>query len=562
MSRSPSIGTTAHSWSSMSPTESAIRDRLPLGGDTPSPGMSSRDISSFSEGPLRLDVRTSVAVRRQAEQNQTFFYLSLFDDEIDARLEEFLASRPRTTWTESGLAAAALRLEPTDAVVVICRDRQILVARGGAGNFPLYWTAAVDSILVSTVLPMDRDRRLSRAGLMTSVAVVSVANQNEPNLSLRSPLDGWFRCRRGAVSRLSANAGCVSERPVDLAEAADAQHDRTHLVQALRSAMDRFGRRQQGHPRALVELSGGFDSTVAAIAARAYGVELLGVSEHFPYYEFRFEEDIQSAVAQSLAISRVRLDGTALLCYAPSDWWPRLDEPAIAVIRLKRAVAVARLASGEGLDRVFIGHGGDQLFREDLLARETIAYPLARNAFSRAAWPGVERTWAVMQSSPSFLRRSTLTFSHDARFDVALKEAFGTTFRSPYTDLDWVRCGLSWARLSARLGLPPNKTILAEAFALPRAVTSRRGKVPWDGASARAYTQHGDSIVTEIERVRAPLERLGLDVRWLVRRVAQLVGGQKTTSAGDDKEVIAGYALATWLRSWGVEQVSDCSWSD
>jgi hypothetical protein len=129
---------------------------------------------------------------------------------------------------------------------------------------------------------------------------------------------------------------------------------------------------------------------------------------------------------------------------------------------------------------------------------------------------------------------------------------------------DWVRCGLSWARLSTRLGLQPSKSILAEAFAaeLPQAVTGRRGKVPWDGVSARAYALHGDSIATELERVAGPLHLLGLDVRWLVRRVAQLAGGQKTTSAGDDKEVIAAYALATWLRSWGVERASECGWSD
>ena len=93
-------------------------------------------------------------------------------------------------------------------------------------------------------------------------------------------------------------------------------------------------------------------------------------------------------------------------------------------------------------------------------------------------------------------------------------------------------------------------------------MTARQGKVPWNGVTSRAYALHADSIAAEIERVRGPLEFLGLDVRWLVRRVVQLAGGQRTSSARHDKEVIASYALATWLYSWGVEHVADCRWSD
>lgn len=564
MSLSPSIGGTAHSWSSMSPDEPTATALRFHAASAQSPGTVSGSISSFEEGSLQLDVRPAVAVRPIAAREQTLFYLSLFDDEIDSRLEEFLAFGPWTSWTELVLAAAAMRLEPTDAVVIACPQGEILVARGGANNFPLYWTLTTGKILVSTVLPVDRDRRLSRAGLVSSAIVVSVANQNEPNLSARTPLDGWFRCQRGAISRLSTSEGCVSERPVDFAESGDTEHDRDVLIEAIRSALDKFGYRQRGRRKALVELSGGFDSTLAAIGARTHGIALLGVSEHFPYYEFRFEDGIQEAAANSLGISRVRLDGTSLFVFAPSDWWPRLDEPAIAVIRLKRAVAVARLASSEGLDRIFVGHGGDQLFAENILDRETTPYRLARGAFSKAAWSEVDGILTIAESSPSFLLRSSLTFSYDARFDVVLKEAFGTTTRSPFTDLAWVRCGLAWAKLSACLGLHSGKSILADAFAadLPGAVTGRRGKVPWDGVTSRGYALHADHIVTEIEAVRGPLERVGLDVRWLVKRVAQLADGQKMTSAFDDKEVIASYALATWLRSWGVEHVADCSWSD
>src|SRR3989442_4359023 len=526
--------------------------------------MTRTNICSFREGSLQLDVRDSVPVRRVVEREQTLFYLSLFDDEVDARLEEFLTFLPRTSWSEPVLAGAALRLEPTDAVVVACSHTETLAARGGACNFPLYWTATADSIPVSTALPVDRDRCLSVAGLMASFAASSVACQGEPNLSLCAPLGGWFRCRRGAVSRLSPGVGCVSEHPVDLASSDGTQPDRDHLTEAIRSALDKFGRRQQGHPRAVAELSGGFDSTLAAIATRTHGVELLGVSVHFPYYEFRFEEDIQRAVAKSLAISRVRLDGTTLFSYAPPDWWPKLDEPATSVIGLKRDLAVARLASSEGIDRVFVGHGGEQLFSDDMLEPLPPPIPLARTAFSKPAWQEVEHVRELMQSTPYFLRRSVLTHLHDARLDVAMKEAFGTITRSPFIDLEMASCGISWARLSAHLSIREGKGILADAFAaeLPSVVTGRMSKVTWDGVCARAYAAHGDSIVTEIERVAAPLEHIGLNVGWLVGRVDQLASWEKTAFGKDDKEVFAAYAVATWLRSWGVERVSDCSWSD
>jgi hypothetical protein len=129
-----------------------------------------------------------------------------------------------------------------------------------------------------------------------------------------------------------------------------------------------------------------------------------------------------------------------------------------------------------------------------------------------------------------------------------------------------IRSGIEWAKLARRFGLPVGKHILADAFnaQLPGAVTSRRGKVPWDGVCARGYALHGDSIVKEIERASGPLEAVGLDVGWLIKRVARLADGHiRTSNKGNrgDKEVIAAYALATWLRGWGIERVSDCLWS-
>jgi Asparagine synthase len=503
-----------------------------------------------------------VAVRRRVFLGDLpLYYLSLFDDEIDARLEDFLSMTG--TLSSVLLAHHPFALEPTDAVVVAAHDGTIYVWRGGAANFPLYWTCEKGSIVLSSALPVDSTRRLSVSGLLASVAVASVTNQNEPNLSRRTPLAGWFRCRRGAITHLSARDGYLSENAVDFDSSDAVALDNDQLVEALQSAASAFGRRQAVRSRALIELSGGFDSTIAAIAARRHGMILIGVSESFPYYEFRFEEGIQQAVADSLGISRILLDGTRHLMYAPSDWLPKLDEPAIGVAGLKRALAVARIASNEGVDRIFVGHGGDQLFAENLLDREPTPHPLDLRAFSDFARRQVERAVENANSDP-LMRRSTITFSHDARFDVLFKEAFGIVTRSPFTDVAWIRCGLAWARLPVRDSLRSRKQILSDAFALdlPQAVTHRKGKVPWNGVTSRSYAMHEDDILTELDRVRSPLERVGLNMRWLNRRVRQLADGSKSSFDLCDKEVIGSCALASWLRSWGILHASDCGWSE
>jgi len=417
--------------------------------------------------------------------------------------------------------------------------------------------------VLSTALPVDENRCISRTGLTTSLAAVSVTLQNEPNFSTLTPARHWFRCRRGAISKLSPAGGCTFECPIDLRETVSCEHDRDSLILAIRSALDEFGRGLSGRPKALVELSGGFDSTLAAIAARTHGIALIGVSLHFPYYEFRFEEDIQCAVAASLAVDRTRLDGTALLPYTPPAWWPRFDEPATCVISLARNLAIAEFAARDRLDRILVGHGGDHRFSENLLEPVTGPTPLARGAFSRAGWLACKYVLGV-KSIPSLLERSTLTHLDDRRMDLPVKEAFGTIPRSPFTDLKMVRCGLSWASLAAHSGLSLGKSILADAFSeeLPSAVIHRRGKVCWDGVCARAYAQHGDSIADEIELAKEPLQHIGLDVRWLIGRIGQLARWEKSSFGSDDKEVIAAYALATWLRSWGIERSSDCNWSN
>jgi hypothetical protein len=529
---------------------------------TPSAPLGPDDTSIFFERGVQIRVRPSVAVRRGVLLgNLPFYYLSLFDDEIDARLDGFLSTSGALS--AMPLARNAFALEPTDAVVVVERDNLIQVWRGGAANFPLYWMCTKGSIVLNTKLPIGSTRRLSISGLLASVAVASIAGQNEPNLSIRTPLADWFRCRRGAITHLGAGVGCLSENVVDFASADVVALDHEQLVESLRSAASAFGKRQAAiRSRAVIELSGGYDSTIAAIGVRNHGMDLVGISESFPYYEFRFEDGIQKAVADSLGISRIRIDGTRQFGYVPSSSLPKFDEPAMGALRIKRALAVARAAANLGIDRIFVGHGGDQLFAEELLDRQ-LTHPLDPEAFSELAWRQVNRAVKNAYYDP-LMRKSTLTFSYDARFDVAFKEAFAITTRSPYTDTEWIRCGMAWARLPWRHSAGSSKQILADAFAdtLPGAVIHRRGKVPWDGVSARGYAAHADGIVSELDRVGSLLEHLGLNMRWLNRRVRQLADLSKPTHDRYDIEVVASYALASWLQSWDILCMSDCEWSE
>ena len=168
-----------------------------------------------------------------------------------------------------------------------------------------------------------------------------------------------------------------------------------------------------------------------------------------------------------------------------------------------------------------------------------------------------------MDANPYYLRRSTLTYLHDARLDVAFKDSFGTHTRSPFSDLDMIRAGLGWAHLSAQLGVREGKKILVEAFAdeLPEELLVRRSKVSWDGVCARGYAAHGENIIQEIERTASVLEYLGIDHRWIIERVGELARWEITRFGETDKEVFAVYALSTWLQSWGIERPSACSWT-
>jgi asparagine synthetase B (glutamine-hydrolysing) len=385
------------------------------------------------------------------------------------------------------------------------------------------------------------------------MAAVCHHGSYEPNAWTTTPLLGWRRIRRGAVTFLARATGDGPDEPVEQETLADTMTDEDGVAAAVREAFVAYGRSQAAVRSSIVELSGGYDSTLAVAAARTPAHDVHGVSVEFPYYEFRHEAPVQRAVATALAIPRRVLDGTTLFPYAPWRHPPRFDEPTVFVTGIRHAEEVAACAAARGATRIYVGHGGDQLFSTDLEVLEPTAGRPDRAPFSREAWS------AVLRSEQSAWRqRHTGCFVYDARPDVWVKETFGPTLRTPFSDNAVFRAARAWSRHCAARGHRPDKTILARAVGdlLPNAVTGRKGKVAYDGVWMRAYSAHGEHIGTTLERVAGVLEHIGVDPAWLIRRTRQLAEWEPVSG----REVLAAYSIAAWLVSWGVERVSDVAW--
>jgi hypothetical protein len=159
---------------------------------------------------------------------------------------------------------------------------------------------------------------------------------------------------------------------------------------------------------------------------------------------------------------------------------------------------------------------------------------------------------------PTWRRRSLGCFIYDARQDIWVKEVFGATLRTPFTDLALFRAGLAWSRWCSTQNLRPDKTVLDRAMgeALPEAVTQRKGKVAYNGVWMRAYASQYEHIARLFERTSALLEHIGVSPAWLLRRTRALADWQHVS----DREVLAAYAVAAWFASWGIERVQDVQW--
>jgi hypothetical protein len=162
-------------------------------------------------------------------------------------------------------------------------------------------------------------------------------------------------------------------------------------------------------------------------------------------------------------------------------------------------------------------------------------------------------------SAGQWTRRDTGCFVYDARQDVWAKEQYGLTLRSPFTDLAVFQAARAWTQFCRRHGVHPNKSIMVDAAGdlLPAEVTGRIGKVPYDGVWQRAYLVHGDHIAETIDEVATVLEHLGVRPAWLLAQTRRLQEWQVSA----ERDVLAAYAVATWLLGRDVRRPADVSWS-
>ncbi|WP_432824462.1 asparagine synthase-related protein [Dactylosporangium sp. CA-092794] len=492
-----------------------------------------------------------MSVREFPVGSAVLFYLSLLDDEIDQRAARLIAGLGGAPPDELDPTCVEL----TDAVIISCRSGRLTVIRGGACTVPCYWSRNADVLHITTALPVRDGAALSRAGLVTAT-VTCGSGSYEPNAWLGTPLVGWMRLRRGM--RTTFADGSVHQDPVEfpLPASPGTEADRQAVSEAVQGAFEAFSRVQPA-TTAVLELSGGFDSTLAGAAAARAGSSLHGVSVEFPYYEFRFEPGVQQATASHLGIGRTVLDGTTMFPYSPLAHPARFDEPTVFVTGMRHAETVASVAVGLHASRIYMGHGGDQLFSTNLAELEATTTPPSRSAYSRHAWPQVRR--AVERGhSDAWRRRTTACFVYDARQDIVMKEHWGLAIRTPFTDLAVWRAALRWTAWNTARGGAPDKTILAAALRgwLPVEVTGRRGKVAYDGVWLRAYARHADHIGATIERTAGLLSQAGMSPGWLIRRVEQLAAWKDVS----DREVLGAYALASWLLAWEFERAADVSW--
>lgn len=501
-------------------------------------------------GRGRLHVRAAVDAHEQALPDGRGVYLSLYGDEIEQRARAFWRQ-----WQRDGRDWGRAPLEPTDAAIHAA-GHDVVVVRGAAATFPLFWSNDGARLRLTTALPVLDDEPLSRSGLVAAVAAAALHGSYEPNAFVETPLARWRRVRRASWARF--RSGGIAGEGIVFPTWQPADDSRAAVALRVRGALDDYARSQSGVGRSLLEVSGGFDSTLAAAVPGRDRMQ--GVSVTFPYYEFRFEGAVQQATADFLGIRRTEVDGLDLFPYTPPEVPARFDEPSVFVTGIRHAERIAQMAAAQGAERLYTGHGGDQCFSTDLLARESlVAQPPRRGPFSPDGWRVVRRAISAIRDSPWTDRRLG-TFVYDARADVRIKETFGTTMRTPFSDRAMFESALAWSHWCAKRGVRPDKSILAEAASdlLPEAILTRRGKVAYDGVWMRAYHRHGEHIARTFARAGDTLAHIGVSAGWLERRTRELAAWAPRS----DREVLALYAVATWLDAWGLCRPRERTWSD
>ncbi|MBL0072400.1 MAG: hypothetical protein IPP34_11580 [Bacteroidetes bacterium] len=472
--------------------------------------------------------------------------------EIDFRLKKFLDS------VEKKSVAWMSVLELTDAIIYERKKNgEVVVYRGGSCTFPLYWRSQGNPIHISTRLPIQEGNGFSREYFSLFFANLCLQSSYEPNITTRTPLANWRRFRRGAITRFEN--GQFIEEMVYFHEV-NKNASLEEIINNIETAFNDYGALQTAQVKSVLELSGGFDSTLAASAAPNALPRMLGVSVEFPFYEFRHEAATQIAVAKNLGIDRLILDGCLEFPYESAEKPPKFDEPTVFVTGLRHAERVAAIAHDYRASRLYVGHGGDQLFATNLLDQDPVSdFKIDQNLFDNKSIQLIKSYLPQFTNNP-WLQRNTGCFVYDACIDVWMKETYGLNVRTPFSDLKLFRAALEWSHWCNNQTVRPDKSILARSMKrfIPDAVLNRKGKVAYDGVWLRGYTQHADKISDHFEQTASVLEFLGLSPTWLVHRVKQIAEWKEVST----KEVLAAYAISNWLLCHKFLRPEDVTWAE
>lgn len=521
---------------------------------------------NFSQIPLQhpsfrlnnyiLHIRLSVNFREWPTKNGVLYYFCSFSDEIDDRFKNYISRLTHKLKKDrllNALIQSTLHLELTDSI--ICKEHeQIIVIRGSSANFPLYHS---EEGVISTMLTITENPQISISGLASYMTADLTNGINEPNAVLTTPFLSWKRFRRSALTILDRTRG-VQEIPFPIiTEEAETEVTMEHSVKAVQEAFTSFISSQKFVKRSVLELSGGFDSTLAGTAVLPNQESMYGISAVYPYYEFKYEESLQKLVADSMKINRTLIDGTVLFPYSKVTKHPWLDEPSKFMTGAKFTESIGEFASSVNATKIYVGHGGDDLFDTDTNDLRLIDAQLDKSFFTKRAYQIITSVINKM-IRPEWRHNNTGLFTYDGRLDTWVKETFSVSIRSPFSDLSVFRAAQIWSAYCRSKKIVVNKSILTTAFPemLPIGLRQRKGKTRYEGIWARAYYHHGSSIADAVENCAEIFETIGILPGKIINRVKQL----QNYKSNNEAHIIASFAIADWLLSHNLRKKRDIRW--
>ena len=508
----------------------------------------------FEANGSQLSTRDTIGVSQTRFGDTLVLYLSLAEPpaiDLDFFAKRFEESKQPCFEAIPDLASV---LSITDAIVFFFNDKSAVVVRGASANFSLYRDSGAGKVNLATYLPSPADAPLSKKGLWHCIASGVQQGCYEPNLTLYTPFRDWRRFRRGAITTLNPDGRIQAETLVPGNHRLNGTEDPATMLEV---ALDRFSKSTFHNQHILVEVSGGYDSTIAALGARHEVSSWDGVSIDYPYYEFRFEKEAQQAAAKSLSIkNHYWIDGSKFGSYTKSDWSPKTYEPCLGATGIERTRLVAETARKAGAKQILVGTGGDQLFGSDLTTPEPFYYRFARRFFTGAGLAEFNNAQSCLRSESIWTDRSIGTYIDPAPFYEQVLRDFDVLFVSPFADRQILQAALLWDEIKKQGSLSASNKDLMKFLAeikLPSEIANRQGKAPYDGVWSRSYMSNGAHIGELFSVIESIFEKIGINSKWLFQQLGSLI----KCRTDQDQEVIICYAIAMWFNEWNVNSHSD-----